>query len=124
MCLSFSPERRQRRSATTRRMVALFFAGQAVAKVAIVGGALLLLTRSVKAHKVYREIDWPLLLMFAGLFIVVAGAQNTVLTPAVLAQGKTLRLSDPGMLSAITALLSKLVSNLPAGLVLKAFVAH
>src|SRR4051812_44044167 len=105
-------------------MVALFFAGQAVAKVAIVGGALLLLTRSVKAHKVYREIDWSLLVMFAGLFIVVAGAQNAVLTPAVLAQGKTLRLSDPGMLSAITALLSKLVSNLPAGLVLKAFVAH
>src|SRR3954467_11290803 len=108
--------------AVTLAMVALFFAGQPVAKVAIVGGALLLLTRSVKAHKVYREIDWPLLLMFAGLFIVVAGAQNTVLTPAVLAQGKALRLSDPVMLSAITAVLSNLVSNVPAVLVLKPFV--
>jgi len=38
-------------------MVALFFAGRAVAKAAIVGGALLLLTRTVKAHKIYREID-------------------------------------------------------------------
>src|SRR4051812_15100075 len=122
MCLSFSPERRQRRSATTRRMVALFFAGQAVAKVAIVGGALLLLTRSVKAHKVYREIDWPLLVMFAGLFIVVAGAQNAVLTPAILSEAKALRLGDTAPLSAATAVLSNLVSNVPAVLVLKPFV--
>jgi Na+/H+ antiporter NhaD/arsenite permease-like protein len=46
----------------TLAMMFLFFAGQPVAKVAIVCGALLLLTRRVKADKVYREIDWPLLL--------------------------------------------------------------
>ncbi len=103
-------------------MVALFFAGQPVAKVAIVGGALLLLTRSVKAHKVYREIDWPLLVMFAGLFIVVAGAQNAVLTPAILSEAKALRLGDTAPLSAVTAVLSNLVSNVPAVLVLKPFV--
>src|SRR4051812_6849495 len=102
-------------------MVALFFAGQAVAKVAIVGGALLLLTRSVKAHKVYREIDWPLLVMFAGLFIVV-GAQNAVLTPAILSEAKALRLGDTAPLSAVTAVLSNLVSNVRAVLVLKPFV--
>src|SRR4029077_16667996 len=27
----------------------------------------------VKADKVYREIDWPLFVMFAGLFIVIEG---------------------------------------------------
>jgi hypothetical protein len=37
--------------------VVLFFVGQPVAKVAIVSGALLLLTRRVKAKKVY---DTPL----------------------------------------------------------------
>ena len=36
-------------------------------------GALLLLTRRVKSARVYAEIDWSLLLMFAGLFIIVAG---------------------------------------------------
>jgi len=36
-------------------MMVLFFAGQPVAKVAIVGGALLLFTRRVRADKVYRE---------------------------------------------------------------------
>jgi Na+/H+ antiporter NhaD/arsenite permease-like protein len=64
----------------TVAMMVLFFAGQPVAKVAIDGGALLLFTRRVKADKVYREIDWPLLLMFVGLFIVVTGLERTVLT--------------------------------------------
>ncbi|MFX5854703.1 hypothetical protein ABTE41_19190, partial [Acinetobacter baumannii] len=39
-------------------MVALFFAGVPIAKVAICGGALLLVTRRVKPGKVYRNIDW------------------------------------------------------------------
>jgi Na+/H+ antiporter NhaD/arsenite permease-like protein len=46
-------------------------------KVAIVAGTFLLLTRAVKPEKVYREIDWTLLLMFAGLFVVVAGLSGS-----------------------------------------------
>ena len=49
--------------------------GQPPAKAAISIGGLLLLTRRVKSERVYAEIDWSLLLMFAGLFIIVAGAQ-------------------------------------------------
>jgi len=59
----------------------LFFAGVPVAKAAILGGALLLITRAIKAAKVYREIDGSLLLMFAGLFVVVAGRKRTCLLP-------------------------------------------
>lgn len=106
----------------TAAMVALFFAGWPIAEVAIAGGALLLLTRSVKADKVYRQIDWPLLMMFAGLFIVVAGLEHAVLTPPVLAQAQGLRLADPWVLTAVTAVLSNLVSNVPAVLLLKPFV--
>lgn len=36
-------------------MVVLFLAGQPVAKVAILGGAYMLFTRRIKAHKVYRR---------------------------------------------------------------------
>ncbi len=107
----------------TLAMMLLFFAGQPVAKVAIVGGALLLLTRRVKADKVYREIDWPLLLMFVGLFIVVHGLETTVLTPERLAAIGRLNLDSAPLLSAVTAGLSNLVSNVPAVLVLKPFVA-
>jgi Na+/H+ antiporter NhaD/arsenite permease-like protein len=101
----------------------LFFAGQPVAKVAIVGGAALLLTRHVKAAKVYREIDWPLLLMFVGLFIVVTGLERTVLTSERVAAMSRLDLDSSPVLAAVAAALSNLVSNVPAVLVLKPFVA-
>jgi Na+/H+ antiporter NhaD/arsenite permease-like protein len=104
-------------------MMVLFFAGQPVAKVAIVGGALLLFTRRVKADKVYREIDWPLLVMFVGLFVVVAGLETAVLTPEAIAAVGQLHLGSIPVLSAVTAGLSNLVSNVPAVLVLKPFVA-
>jgi Na+/H+ antiporter NhaD/arsenite permease-like protein len=104
-------------------MMALFFAGVPVAEVAIIGGALLLFTRRVKADKVYFEIDWPLLLMFVGLFVVVAGLEQAVLAPEVgIAIGR-LHLQSPLVLAAVTAVLSNLVSNVPAVLVLKPFVA-
>jgi Na+/H+ antiporter NhaD/arsenite permease-like protein len=108
----------------TAVMVALFFLGQPVAKVAIVGGALLLLTRRVKARKVYEEIDGSLLLMFVGLFIVVAGLEKSILTPEAIANMARLHhFGNTAVLSGITAVLSNLVSNVPAVLVLKPFVA-
>ncbi|WP_405044866.1 SLC13 family permease [Methylocystis echinoides] len=109
--------------AVTAVMMVLFFAGQPVAKVAIVGGAFLLLTRKVKSEKVYREIDWPLLLMFVGLFVVVAGLEKAVITPDFVAAVGGLDLDAPATLSLITAGLSNVVSNVPAVLVLKPFVS-
>jgi Na+/H+ antiporter NhaD/arsenite permease-like protein len=107
----------------TIAMMILFFAGQPVAEVAIVGGSLLLLTRHVKAEKIYREIDWPLLLMFVGLFIVVTGVERTALTPERVAAMARLDLDSSPVLAAVAAALSNLVSNVPAVLVLKPFVA-
>ena len=90
----------------TALMVALFFAGQPPAKTAIIIGGLLLLTRRVKSQRVYAEIDWSLLLMFAGLFIIVAGAQNALLTPDVIAQVGRWHLDQVPILSGVTAVLS------------------
>jgi hypothetical protein len=76
-----------------------------------------------KADKVYFEIHWPLLLMFVGLFVVVAGLEQAVLVPeATIAIGR-LHLQSPPVLAGVTAVLSNLVSNVPALLVLKPFVA-
>jgi Na+/H+ antiporter NhaD/arsenite permease-like protein len=60
-------------------MSVLFFAGSPVPKVAVVVGALLLITRRVNPEKVYRRIDWSLLVMFVGLLDVVAGEEKTSL---------------------------------------------
>ena len=107
----------------TALMIALFFAGQPPAKAAIIIGGLLLLTRRVKSQRVYAEIDWSLLLMFAGLFIIVAGAQHALLTPDIVASVGRLHLDQLPVLTAVTTVLSNLVSNVPAVLVLKPFVA-
>ncbi|MBV9016951.1 MAG: anion transporter [Alphaproteobacteria bacterium] len=105
-------------------MMAAFFAGQPPAKVALIAGGFMLLTRIVRSERIYREIDWPLLLMFAGLFVVVAGFEKALLTPEIVAQIGQLGFGDWGVLSAVTAILSNLVSNVPAVLVLRPFVGQ
>jgi len=103
-------------------LIASFFAGVVPAKAALIVGGLLLLTRRVKSRRVYQEIDWSLLLMFAGLFVIVAGAQRALLSPDIIADVGRLHLDQVPVLSAITAVLSNLVSNVPAVLMLKPFV--
>lgn len=99
-----------------------FFLGVAPPKVAIVVGALLLVTRRVRPERVMKEIDWPLLLLFAGLFIVVHGAEKAVLTPEIRQAVGSLAHDRPALLAVIAAALSNVVSNVPAVLLLKPFV--
>ena len=83
-------------SVTCVALAVAFFAGVAPAKAAIVGGAFLLLTRQIKPHRIYREIDGPLLILFAGMFVVVAGAEKALLTPERIEMARALGLDfDP-----------------------------
>ena len=109
--------------AATGVLIALFFAGQSPAKVAIILGGLLLLTRRVRTARIHAEIDWSLLLMFAGLFIIVAGAERVLLTPGMVAGVAAWHLDRVPVLTGITAVLSNIVSNVPAVLMLKPFIA-
>jgi Na+/H+ antiporter NhaD/arsenite permease-like protein len=104
-------------------MVAAFFAGVVPARAAISAGGVLLLTRRIECQRIYEEIHWTLLLMFVGLFIVVAGLENNVLTPQVVGAIGRWNLENVTILSTVTAILSNLVSNVPAVLVLRPFVA-
>jgi Na+/H+ antiporter NhaD/arsenite permease-like protein len=99
-----------------------FFAGVPPAKAAVLGGAFLLVTRAIKPRRIYREIDGPLLILFAGMFVVVAGAERALLTPDHIAMVKTLGLDIVWRLSVFTAVLSNVVSNVPAVLALRPFV--
>jgi Na+/H+ antiporter NhaD/arsenite permease-like protein len=105
-------------------MLVMFFAGWPVPKVAVVAGAVLLITRRVNPETVYRSIDWGLLAMFAGLFVVIAGLEKTPLEGQLAAVVARLHLDDVFVLSGFAAVLSNLVSNVPAVLVFKPFVAH
>jgi Na+/H+ antiporter NhaD/arsenite permease-like protein len=99
-----------------------FFSGVPPAEAALIGGAILLFTRSIKPYRIYRELDGPLLILFAGLFIVIAGAERALLTPDRIAMAKNLGLDIPWRLSLFTAILSNIVSNVPAVLALRPFI--
>ena len=105
--------------AVTLGMVVFFFAGWPIAKVAIIAGALLLITRRVHPEKIYAQVDWSLLVLFAGLFIVVAGIEKSSLQPDLVRLARQAHLENGGALSAVAAVLSNLVSNVPAVLVKK-----
>ncbi|MGH7917266.1 MAG: anion transporter [Candidatus Binataceae bacterium] len=91
-----------------------FIAGLPTDLVAIAAGAVSLFTRRIKPARVYKLIDWTLLLMFAGLFIVVAGAEQTGVQDRIVAAIGSHRLLNLAVLTAVTAILSNLVSNVPA----------
>jgi len=105
-------------------MIVFFFLGWPVAKVAVVAGALRLITRRVKPEKVYHEIDWSLLAMGAGLVIVVAGVEKTSLEEDLVALAAQYHLDRAGVLTSLSAALSNLVSNVPAVLVFRPIIAH
>ncbi len=107
----------------TLGMMAGFFAGWPPPAVAIAAAALMLITRRVDSREMYAEIDWPLLAMFAGLFVVVDGMQKWVISARADAVIGALQLDRISVLSAVSVALSNLVSNVPAVLVLKPFVA-
>jgi Na+/H+ antiporter NhaD/arsenite permease-like protein len=105
-------------------MMVFFFAGWPVPKVAVIAGALLLVTRRVNPEKIYREIDWSLLVLFIGLFVVIAGLEKTTVPADLFAAASRYHLERTAPLSVFTAILSNLVSNVPAVLVFKGFVPH
>ncbi len=110
--------------AISAAMIVLFFAGWQVSKVALIAGAVLLVTRRVKPEKIYRQIDWPLLVLFIGLFIVVAGVEKTSLPGHLFGAAQRFGIGHTWVLSWSAALLSNIVSNVPAVLVFKPFIAQ
>lgn len=94
--------------------VILFFTGLPIAVIAVGAAAVLLLIGRAKPARVYREVDWSLLLMFVGLFIVVRAFQAHVVTRWDVAHWHALLDNPVGLLSLASAGLSNLVSNVPA----------
>ena len=103
----------------TAAVLAGFMAGAPPALVAAVGAAILLITRSLEPRLVYDEVDWGLLVFFVGLFLIVGGAEQVGLTSMLLEVAQRWNLHNAGILTLATAVLSNLVSNVPAVMLLK-----
>ncbi len=98
--------------------VGLFFTGQPIALVALAAAGVLMLDR-VRPERIYRSIDWPLLVMFAGLFVVVHAFEVNVVRTWGLERWHALLDSPVVMVSGLSVVLSNLVSNVPAVLLFK-----
>jgi Na+/H+ antiporter NhaD/arsenite permease-like protein len=99
-----------------------FIAGVPPAMMAAIGAALMLITRAYNPRLVYDEVDWGLLVFFVGLFLIVGGAENSGLAGYLFAIADRFNLQDPAVFTAATAVLSNLVSNVPAVMLLKTLV--
>jgi Na+/H+ antiporter NhaD/arsenite permease-like protein len=99
-----------------------FFAGVPAAMMAAIGAALLLITRSVEPQKVYDQVDWGLLVFFVGLFIIVGGAERAGLTDKLFEPVRTWNLHRIPVFAAATTILSNIVSNVPAVMLLRTVV--
>src|SRR6266481_5353089 len=105
-------------------VLAGFLAGLPPPLVAAVGAAIMLITRTRDPHLVYEEVDWGLLVFFIGLFLIVGGAENAGLTERLLGFGDRFNLQHLGVFTSVTAILSNLVSNVPAVMLLKSLVTR
>jgi Na+/H+ antiporter NhaD/arsenite permease-like protein len=103
-------------------VVAGFFAGVPPAMMAALGAAILLITRTVDPHKVYEEVDWGLLVLFVGLFIIVGGAENSGIVGHLLNVARYGNLQNTAVFAAVVAIISNIVSNVPAVMLLKSLV--
>jgi Na+/H+ antiporter NhaD/arsenite permease-like protein len=102
----------------TLAAVVLFFTGLPLELVALGAAAVVLLDR-IKPEKIYRQVDWSLLVMFTGLFIVVHAFQVRVVAGWGIERWTWLLNRPNALLSLVSAALSNLVSNVPAVLLLE-----
>jgi Na+/H+ antiporter NhaD/arsenite permease-like protein len=107
----------------------LAFAGVSLAGASVCAAAALMLSaRSRVPRDAFRHVDWPLLVFFAGLFVVVAGVAHAGLIDTlfsrvapVIDRGDVL--GDLAFI-AIVVIASNIVSNVPFVLVAVAWIPH
>jgi Na+/H+ antiporter NhaD/arsenite permease-like protein len=78
--------------------------------------------RRITAGAIARAIDWRLLLLFAGLFVVVGAASRAGIDRQLFELLAPIGLRTTGGLAATTALLSNVVSNVPAVMLFTAVI--
>jgi len=103
-----------------------FSAGYPYSLTAAAGAVVLMLAGGVRTERVLEGVDWTLLLFFSGLFVVMHGVEVSGLARTMIDwTGGVTETTSAGRiagLSFISALLSNVVSNVPAVMLLKPFI--
>lgn len=106
--------------AATLVAVFLFLPGWPRDVAALTGAGLLLTSRKLHSNKMLGLVDWELLILFIGLFVVNHALQKTGFFAGVVTDfaGAGVDLEQPVPLFAATLVLSNVVSNVPAVMLL------
>jgi len=99
-------------------VIVLFFFSHilqlSIPTIALAGASLVLILGHIKPSKIIKEVDWVLLLFFAGLFIVVHGIEKVgVLNPFIAETTLTNNLAGLSGIHVLSLALSQVVSNVP-----------
>jgi Na+/H+ antiporter NhaD/arsenite permease-like protein len=103
-------------------VLAGFLAGYDTALVAAAGAAALLITRRVPPAQIYAAIDWDLLMLFIGLFVVIGAASQAGIDQRLFAVLRPLGVQTVAGLTATAAILANTISNVPAVMLFTALV--
>lgn len=101
-----------------------FLAGFQPPLVASIGAAVLLVHPYFPSRHVYEEVDWSLLVFFIGLFLIVGGAEQAGIAQQMLEIAQRFNLHDRWIFSGVVVLLSNIVSNVPAVMLLKGLLPN
>jgi Na+/H+ antiporter NhaD/arsenite permease-like protein len=91
--------------------------------VAIAGAGLVILAGRARPAEAFAQVDWGLLVFFAGLFVVISGVHRTGILEALHGRAAPLFGPSGGGLTLFTVAMSNLVSNVPYVLVVQEWVS-
>ncbi|HEX8924471.1 MAG TPA: anion transporter, partial [Terriglobales bacterium] len=116
------PEHRRWAVGVALLVVIGFLCGGAPPFVAAIGGALILLAPGIDREKLFGEVDWSLLVLFTGLFIILGGAEHSGIAQELLSVAERGNLHQPAIFTVAVTALSNIVSNVPAVMLLKGII--
>lgn len=105
-------------------LMAMFFTPVPREVSAVAAAGVLLCSRKMRTRSILGLVDWHLITLFCALFIVIAGIESTGLPGSLLTVLRRfgITLHDARTLTCVTAVVSNIVSNVPATMLLVKFL--
>lgn len=103
-------------------VIIFYLVGFDLSLTASFGAAFLLINARIKPERVYEDIDFNLLIMFIGLFIIIAGVEKSGLLELINSFLPPEYMKEIPLFSVMAIILSNIVSNVPAVLLLRYYI--
>lgn len=103
-------------------VIIFYLVGFDLSLTASFGAAFLLINARIKPERVYEDIDFNLLIMFIGLFIIIAGVEKSGLLNLINSFLPPEYMEQIPLFSVMAIILSNIVSNVPAVLLLRYYI--